>query len=162
MLPLLLFTISVLPTADQAPVVVASMSSNSSVHGVWPVRPAEVISGFDPPAENWDSGHRGIDLATSTGIVVMSAADGIVTFANSLAGRGVVVVDHGSVRTTYEPVHALVTVGDWVSMGDELGTIETGTGHCGDGSCLHWGLRRDDNYLDPRLLLGLRPVLKAP
>ena len=141
---------------------VSHVQTTRDVQGVWPVRPAEVTGSFDPPAQNWDSGHRGIDLATSTGTVVMSAADGIVTFAGSLAGRGVVVVDHGSVRTTYEPVHAAVTVGDWVSASDEIGAIETGTGHCGDGSCLHWGLRRGDTYLDPRLLLGLRPVLKAP
>jgi len=160
MLPLLLLTSAAPPALE--PVAVTQVSTARTVHGIWPVRPVNITGDFDPPAQNWDSGHRGIDLATSTGTVVMSAAGGIVTFATSLAGRGVVVVDHGTVRTTYEPVHATATVGDWVSAGDAIGVIESGTGHCGDGSCLHWGLRRGDTYLDPRLLLGLRPVLKAP
>jgi hypothetical protein len=93
---------------------------------------------------------------------VRAAASGSVTYAAALAGRGVVVVDHGNVRTTYEPVRATVSPGDWVSAGDVIGAVEPGEGHCGAGDCLHWGLRRGEDYLDPRLLLGLRPVLKVP
>jgi murein DD-endopeptidase MepM/ murein hydrolase activator NlpD len=66
-----------------------------------------------------------------------------------LAGRGVVVVDHGAVRTTYEPVTASVSVGDQVLAGEQLGTLAPGHG---DGSSLHWGLRAGDEYLDPLLL----------
>jgi len=91
---------------------------------------------------------------------VVAAAAGVITFANQLANRGVVVVDHGPVRTTYEPVTASIAVGVHVSAGDVIGTVEPHSDHCGEVTCLHWGLRRGDTYLDPRLLLGLRPILK--
>ena len=77
--------------------------------GVWPLRPTpEVVAGFDPPDSPYGAGHRGVDLAGSVGQVVHTALAGRVTFAGSIAGRGVVVVDHGPTRTTYEPVTATV------------------------------------------------------
>jgi murein DD-endopeptidase MepM/ murein hydrolase activator NlpD len=71
-----------------------------------------------------------------------------VTFAGRLAGRGVVVVDHGGVRTTYEPVAATVPVGTRVTVGQTVGRLTAG-GHCGTSACLHWGLRQGQDYLDP-------------
>lgn len=124
--------------------------------GVWaaPVRPVVLLSRFDPPPQPWLRGHRGIDLRVAPGDPVHAARAGRVTFAADLAGRGVVVVDHGELRTTYEPVAATVVVGDRVRTRELIGTVATGTGHCGDGQCLHLGLRRDQDYLDPLLLLG--------
>lgn len=159
MLPLLsataLAVATILPSA-------LPQSPGWSGSATWPVRPAVVTAGFDPPSQRWNAGHRGIDLAASPGQTVASAAAGSVAFAGDVAGRGVVVVSHGELRTTYEPVASVVAVGEWVGTGEPIGTIETGTGHCGDGSCLHWGLLRGQTYLDPRLLLGLRPILKPP
>jgi murein DD-endopeptidase MepM/ murein hydrolase activator NlpD len=71
-----------------------------------------------------------------------------VTFAATLAGRGVVVVDHGGTRTTYEPVTATVPVGATVTAGTPVGRLAAGS-HCGATPCLHWGLRRGSTYLDP-------------
>ncbi len=65
--------------------------------GVWPLQPEpEVARGFDPPDVVWGAGHRGVDLVGSPGQAVHSALPGTVTFAGMLAGRGVVVVDHGA------------------------------------------------------------------
>ena len=120
-----------------------------------------MIAGFQPPAENWLPGHRGVDLAVVPGDYVRAAGAGIVTFAGPLAGRGVVVVSHGALRTTYEPVTAAVHAGDSVAMGQRIGVIAPGASHCAHHpTCLHWGLRQDDEYLDPLSLLGLlHPVL---
>jgi murein DD-endopeptidase MepM/ murein hydrolase activator NlpD len=85
---------------------------------------------------------------------VVAAADGTVTYAGVLAGRGVVVVDHGEVRTTYEPVAATVAVGEVVSRGQPIGRLQAGHASCPGRTCLHWGLREGDTYLDPLLLLG--------
>ncbi len=75
--------------------------------GVWPLEPTpRVVQAFDPPDTPWGAGHRGVDLAGTLGQVVHTALAGRVTFAATLAGRGVVVVDHGATRTTYEPVAA--------------------------------------------------------
>ena len=80
----------------------------------------------------------------------------MVVFAGPLAGRGVVSVDHpGGLRTTYEPVRAVVTPGQRVLRGQQIGLLESGHAGCAAAACLHWGLRRGQDYLDPlRLLSG--------
>ena len=93
----------------------------------WPLAGGiRVVRGFDPPAQRWGAGHRGVDLAARPGDPVLAAAAGRVTFARSLAGRGVVVVDHGAMRTTYEPVAAVVAVGDRITTGAVLGRLTGG------------------------------------
>ena len=124
-----------------------------SVQAVWPLDdPATIVRGFNPPALRWNAGHRGVDLAARLDAPVRSAAAGTVRFAGQIAGRGVVVVDHGSVRTTYEPVTPKVRVGTAVVAGQVIGRLGAGS-HC-PGTCLHWGLRRGAEYLDPLQLLS--------
>ena len=133
-------------------------------HGVWPLDPRpEVVSRFDPPESRWGAGHRGVDLAGRVGQPVRAAASGRVTFAARLAGRGVVVVDHGGTRTTYEPVAATVAVGDTVHAGATLGRLELFASHCFPRACLHWGLVEGaEHYLDPLTLVGAGPVRLLP
>ncbi|WP_375422918.1 peptidoglycan DD-metalloendopeptidase family protein [uncultured Friedmanniella sp.] len=120
--------------------------------GRWPLSASpQVLRGFEPPLTRYGAGHRGVDLAAARGTPVLAAADGTVTFAGPVAGRGVVVVDHGAVRTTYEPVAAQVSVGQRVRAGAPLGVLSGGS-HCAR-SCLHWGLRAGEEYLNPLLLL---------
>lgn len=124
--------------------------------------PGSVLAGFDPPDLAWSAGHRGVDLAGSVGEVVRAALPGRVSFASGLAGRGVVVVDHGGRRTTYEPVLAWVAVGQAVGAGEVLGVLEPTPGHCVPAACLHWGLRVGEEYVDPLSLLGPRRVRLLP
>jgi murein DD-endopeptidase MepM/ murein hydrolase activator NlpD len=131
--------------------------------GRWPLRPRpQVVAGFDPPGSPWGAGHRGVDLLGRPGQPVSSALDGVVSFAGVIAGRGVVVVDHGGTRTTYEPVHASVAVGTPLRAGDRLGTLESAGSHCLPRSCLHWGWLRGSTYLDPLRLVGAGPVRLLP
>jgi hypothetical protein len=75
----------------------------------------------------------------------------------------VVVVDHGSTRTTYEPVDATVAVGDTVPAGGTLGRLQLFGSHCFPAACLHWGLIEGrDHYLDPLTLVGAGPVRLLP
>jgi len=114
-----------------------------------------VLRGFDPPTQRWLAGHRGVDLLASPGQEVHSAGAGTVSFAGYIVNRGVVVVTHGELRTTYEPVDASVSRGDLVARGAILGTVgatSAAYSHCA-ATCVHWGLRRDGVYLDPRLLV---------
>jgi murein DD-endopeptidase MepM/ murein hydrolase activator NlpD len=130
---------------------------------VWPLEPRPALArGFDPPVTKYAAGHRGVDLVGSSGQPVRAAVAGRVTFAGRLAGRGVVVVSHGSTRTTYEPVLAAARVGTLVAAGDELGTLETFSSHCAPASCLHWGLIEGDTYLDPLSLVGAGPARLLP
>ncbi len=131
-----------------------SARADQPVAGVWPLAGTpQVLRAFDPPAKRWGRGHRGVDLAAAVGARVLAAAAGRVTYAAPLAGRGVVVVDHGDVRTTYEPVRAAVTVGTVVSAGTTIGRLESGS-HCGGRSCLHWGLIEGDTYRDPLAIVA--------
>jgi murein DD-endopeptidase MepM/ murein hydrolase activator NlpD len=144
-------------TLALAGLLVGAPSADGAQDGIrWrpPVAPVAVVRPFDPPEERWLPGHRGVDLRSTPGSPVHAAGAGRVAFAGTLAGRGVVTIDHGDLRTTYEPVDALVVPGERVAGGETIGTISTGTGHCGSGRCLHLGLRRGREYLDPMLLLG--------
>jgi murein DD-endopeptidase MepM/ murein hydrolase activator NlpD len=140
-------------------------AAGSEGPGVWPLVPTpEVVTGFDPPDSPYGAGHRGVDLAGSPGQRVRSALPGTVAFAGSLAGRGVVVVDHGETRTTFEPVAASVSVGDAVDAGDPIGNLQLTGSHCFPRACLHWGWIRnvDDVYLDPLTLVGSGAIRLLP
>jgi murein DD-endopeptidase MepM/ murein hydrolase activator NlpD len=132
--------------------------------GVWPLQPRPpVVTGFDPPATRYGRGHRGVDLLGHVGEAVHTSLGGRVSFAGSLAGRGVVVVDHGSTRTTYQPVAAAVHVGDQVARGEVIGRLLLVGSHCFPRACLHWGLIEGrDHYLDPLVLVGAVPVRLLP
>jgi murein DD-endopeptidase MepM/ murein hydrolase activator NlpD len=121
--------------------------------------PVGVVRGFEPPATPYGAGHRGVDVAAPPGSAVRAAGDGLVAYAGPLAGRGVVVVSHGALRTTYEPVAAAVAAGARVRAGEVVGRLDAGHPGCPDG-CLHWGLLRGGVYLDPlSLLRPARPRL---
>jgi len=122
-----------------------------------------VVRRFDPPAEPWLAGHRGVDLAAPPGATVHAAGAGTVVFAGLVAGRPVVSVEHaGGLRTTYEPVEPVVAAGQWVDAGAPLGTLRPGHPGCPVAACLHWGLRSGERYLDPLSLLGLGRVRLLP
>jgi len=130
----------------------------------WPLDGApRVVRRFDPPPSPWLAGHRGVDLAAGAGAPVRTAGAGTVHFAGRVAGRGVVSVAHSSgLRTTYEPVEATVRTGQAVAAGDQIGTLAAGHAGCPVAACLHWGLRRGEEYLDPLALLGLGRVRLLP
>ncbi|WP_431911306.1 murein hydrolase activator EnvC family protein [Micromonospora carbonacea] len=143
--------------------VVAGPGSGLPAFG-WPLdgvpRPARR---FEPPPQPWLPGHRGVDLLAEPGAVVRAAGPGVVLHAGQVAGRPVITVGHSAgLRTTYEPVTPGVRVGDRVAAGASLGRLEPGHAGCPDRACLHWGLRRGEEYLDPTALLGLGPVRLLP
>lgn len=159
--------------AEPLPVVPAGVFG-WPLAGVDPAGPApvggtrgSVARRFLPPPTPYGRGHRGADLAADAGAPVLAAGPGTVVYAGLLAGRGVVSVVHADgLRTTYEPVRAAVAVGAPVARGSPLGVLEPGHRGCPRPACLHWGLRRvvpgqrDEQYLDPLLLVGLgRPRL---
>jgi murein DD-endopeptidase MepM/ murein hydrolase activator NlpD len=142
--------------APAAPVAVAGYR--------WPLDgvPA-VVRRFDPPPRPWLPGHRGVDLAAPPGATVRAAGPGTVAFAGTVAGRGVVSVQHpGGLRTTYEPVQPSVVAGTAVAAGTPIGVLTTGHARCLAPACLHWGLRRGEVYLDPLMLLGFGRVRLLP
>ncbi|MFC8368712.1 MULTISPECIES: M23 family metallopeptidase [unclassified Streptomyces] len=160
---------AVAPTGEDA--------GTPAVGRAWPVgvRP-RVLRGWEPPATVYGRGHRGVDLAAPPGTPVRAVAAGRVSFAGRVAGKGVVSVEltgtgDPPLRTTYEPVRASVTEDDEVTAGEVIGTVEPTGSHCA-APCVHWGLLRNDTYLNPLTLLPpwllprgpsrLLPVLGVP
>lgn len=149
--------------AAGAPLVDADPSATvpitvPAIGRAWPVgsRP-RVLRGWEPPATVYGPGHRGVDLAAPAGAPVRAVARGRVAFAGRVAGRGVVSVDltgtgDPPLRTTYEPVTAAVEEGEEVEPGEVIGTVDASGSHC-TATCVHWGLRRGEDYVNPLSLL---------
>jgi murein DD-endopeptidase MepM/ murein hydrolase activator NlpD len=140
------------PAVGTPPRARAQTESGPPQPGQWPVPPSAIVTGFDDP-KPYAAGHRGIDISATVGQVVVAARAGTVTVAGPVAGRPVVVLEHpGGTLTTYLPVVPVVRVGERVQAGDPIGTV-AGVGHCLSTTCLHWGARRQGQYIDPRTLL---------
>ncbi|MDX6283329.1 MAG: hypothetical protein QOH03_4400 [Kribbellaceae bacterium] len=145
------------------PLTIAAFLTPAEPAAVWPLSPRpEVVRGFEPPPKPWLPGHRGLDLRGSPGQQVRSATSGTVTYAGPLAGRGVIVIASGPLRTTYEPVVPTVRVGTLVAPGTPLGHLSAAASHCAPATCLHWGLLQATAYLNPLSLLPHRPVRLLP
>ena len=134
----------------------------------WPLRPPPaVVRTFDAPSPNWNRGHRGVDLAGAVDQPVYAAGPASVVFAGILAGRPVVSLAHpGGLHTSYEPVRALVRVGQTVDANTPLGRLQAGHPGCPAPACLHWGAMwgpasRAD-YVDPLGLLASTRVRLKP
>ncbi len=128
-----------------------------------PLPSATVTRPFDELPHRYAAGHRGVDLAGAPGVPVGAAGDGVVVFAGMVAGRPVVSVDHpGGLRTTYEPVDPSVGAGQAVARGSPLGKLVAGHAGCPAAACLHWGLRRGEDYLDPMTLLTVPEIRLLP
>ena len=127
-------------------------------------RPADGRRAFDPPATPYGPGHRGADLPGRPGQPCSwrpgpagSPTPGCWPGAASSSWS-----TQAALRTTYEPVAAVVRVGQQVTAGQVIGTLEAGHPGCLP-ACLHWGLLRGDVYLDPlRLVRPDGPPAAAP
>lgn len=116
---------------------------------VWPVD-SVVVDHFRPPRSAWGAGNRGWEFSTGRGDVVVAVGGGTVAWAGSVAGRGVVTIDHGG--SLVSSVTGLLTVevraGEAVAPGTRIGLAMPS---------LHLGFRLGGNYVDPALYLQ-RPV----
>ncbi|MGY1617641.1 murein hydrolase activator EnvC family protein [Geodermatophilus sp. SYSU D00691] len=169
-MPARVLLVAVLALAVLAPARAAAAPETPAVPAgawSWPLAgPPPVTRPFEPPAGPYGAGHRGVDLGAAPGAAVLAAGDGVVAFAGMVAGRPVVSVDHpGGLRTTYEPVDAVVAAGQAVPRGAPIGTLLAGHSGCPVAACLHWGVRRGEVYLDPLSLLvrvRLLPWARGP
>lgn len=130
----------------------------------WPVKPKPAVTRtFQPPAQKWLSGHRGVDLGAAPGTEVRSPAAGTVSFAGVVVDRPVITVDHGAgLKSSFEPVDATVERGQTVARGQVIGIIAA-AGHCPPANCVHWGVRRDGEYVNPlQFVQDMRPSVLLP
>lgn len=115
---------------------------------------ADVVRRFEPPSHRFGPGHRGIDYGVAPGTVVRAAGDGTVSFAGPVAADGqFITIEHaGGIATTYSYLsRADAAKGDRVAKGQAVGA--SGEGHPGGPPVLHFGAKRNGEYIDPELLL---------
>lgn len=120
----------------------------------WPVV-GPVINPFDPPSTPFGAGHRGIDIATEVGTVVVAPEAATVSFAGKVGGHLFVTLDHGGgLESTYSWLSAiLVHKHDVVARGQAI--ARSGVGHPGSSiPHLHLGVKLNDVYQDPLAYLG--------
>ncbi|KUM40487.1 M23 family metallopeptidase [Arthrobacter sp. EpRS71] len=148
-------------TSSSAP---APESSPPEARWGWPLSPKpSVLRTFDPPDKPWLSGHRGVDLGpTPDGAPVTAPSDGVVTFAGVVVDRPVLTIDQGDgLKSSFEPVTSGLKAGDTVRKGQVIGTTEPG--HCSNATCLHWGVRRGEDYVNPLgFVADMRPSILLP
>jgi murein DD-endopeptidase MepM/ murein hydrolase activator NlpD len=150
-----------------ATLVCAFPADGDSIRLQWPLRPPAVVRAFDAPSPNWHRGHRGVDLAGTSGQPVYAAGAARVVYAGTLAGRQLVSLAHpGGLYTSYEPVRAAVRTGQSVAAGTVIGELLAGHPGCPVAACLHWGTMwgpasRAD-YVDPLGLLASTPIRLKP
>src|SRR5690554_3459672 len=82
------------PTVTMMPTVLPIPGDVAAVDRATLVREGIIINDFDPPAQRWQAGHRGIDLRASDATELYAPSSGTVTFAGVVAGKNVVVLQH--------------------------------------------------------------------
>lgn len=155
-----------IPSAPAAMTTAAGSAAEetSAPSWQWPLTPRPaVLRDFDPPLKPWLSGHRGVDLgAAPDGGQVISPAAGTISFAGVVVDRPVITIDHGNgLRSSFEPVESTLAAGTAVAAGQEIGSILPG--HCPAATCVHWGVRRGEEYVNPlQFVMDLRPSILLP
>lgn len=116
---------------------------------------AEVTRKFEAPSHKFGPGHRGIDYGVPSGTTVRASGEGSVTFAGQVADDGLfVTIEHlGGISTTYSYLSQIdVSRGDRVTQGQAI--ARSGEGHRGGPPALHFGAKKNGDYVDPEILLG--------
>lgn len=115
-----------------------------------------VIDPFRPPQHFAGAGNRGLEYGYSEDQLVMAAAEGFVAYSGSVAGTGVISIEHADgLRTTYTNLKEIwIEDYQYVYAGHTLGIAGPG---------FHFGVKIGDRYLDPAILIeqSLTPPKKA-
>jgi murein DD-endopeptidase MepM/ murein hydrolase activator NlpD len=118
-----------------------------------PVPGAFKSSGFGTrvdPFTNANSFHEGVDLCAPRGTPIIAPADGVVRFAATRAGYGLMVaIEHGSGITTWFAHMGSIKVsnGQSVKRGQTIGTV--GTSGRVTAPHVHYEVRAGGKALDP-------------
>jgi murein DD-endopeptidase MepM/ murein hydrolase activator NlpD len=114
---------------------------------------------WEPPLGSCAHFHQGIDIVAAYGTAVRASGAGRVAYvgwnwADGADPAWIVIIAHsGSLETWYAHMQPRypVSQGQWVNAGQVIG-YEGNTGHS-TGAHLHWAVRRDGIFVNPRLYL---------
>jgi len=126
--------------------VVVLLSVTQPVPPVAPVR-GVVVDGFRAPACQRCAGHRGVTIATTTGMPVRAVRAGVIVFVGQVARVLYVVEDIGrGARVTYGRLESSsVSAGSVVAAGDQIGVAT---------ESMYLGVRVHGAYVNPLQFLG--------
>ena len=97
--------------------------------------------------------HQALDYSASDGTKVLAVYDGEVeSIENSMMDGLVITIKHaGNLKSVYKCLgdEALVSEGDKVTKGQEIGTVSTNLTEKADGAHLHFELYEGDKLIDP-------------
>lgn len=125
----------------------------ATINGVYiavvPVQ-GRITSRFGSREAIRDHDHKGLDIAAKTGTPIKAAADGKITYSDTMSGYGnLIIIDHGNgIKTYYGHCSKLYKKeGQKVSAGDVIAAV----GNTGNstGSHLHFEIRKNGVYLNP-------------
>lgn len=133
---------------------VASSSSGGSM--LWPCPNYSYISSEfggrnHPITGEWQSGHKGIDIASGKGNPILAAKSGTVvkSYLSSSYGNYVVISHGNGLMTAYAHMSKrLVSAGDTVAAGQQIGTVGS-TGNS-TGNHLHFEVYENGSVVNPR------------
>jgi murein DD-endopeptidase MepM/ murein hydrolase activator NlpD len=114
---------------------------------------------WEPPVGNCPHFHQGIDVVAAFGAAIHASGAGRVAYigwnwADGADPAWIVIIAHsGSLETWYAHMQPRypVSLGEWVNAGEVVG-YEGNTGHS-TGAHLHWAVRRNGVFVNPRLFL---------
>lgn len=134
----------------------ADAAAHAPAVWMWPLDDATITRIYQAPAHEYGPGHRGVDLRSASTRQVRAPRAGVVAFSGRVVDRGILTIDHGDgYVTTLEPVDSPLSAGTRVVRGELVGTVAAG-GHAAPGT-VHFGVRLNGEYLNPRLLFGKIP-----
>jgi murein DD-endopeptidase MepM/ murein hydrolase activator NlpD len=132
----------------------ASQSQFSS-----PVVGSSVVHQYRQSDTPYSAGHRGVDYEVVLGQGVFAPADSTVHFVGTVVNRQLISLSHeDQLLSSFEPVCSSLIEGERVERGQLIGEIcegdETYQPHCQSQTCLHFSIRKNDEYLSPLWFTG--------
>lgn len=105
------------------------------------------------PWPNWKPGHRGLDIAAPIDTEIFSPVHGKVTWVGRIGKNfGITILAASNIKHTITGVESPLNIGKTVWPGQFIGWSSFSQ-HCENLDCIHWSVRQNGRYLDPRWLL---------
>ena len=150
----LICILAVLVSAALAPSAALSVDQKGTAvlpaSGVWLRLP--VI-----PWPNWKAGHRGLDIQAPPDSELFAPTTGQITWNGRIGKSFGITIDAGSnIKHTVTGIDSELKVGQKVWRGQFIGWAIVNQ-HCENLDCIHWSVRQNGRYIDPRWLL--KPII---